>query len=210
MGVQPTLHRKNGLLSGSCHQRIDSPDMSSVTIHNRSLNDEKESHHKSKKQKVQPNEDRAYEPRIQKSLKSLGKNREQTALISSLNQEPLVAVQQREKEKQKKAIRILLVAFIAFMVCSLPYNTFYVTAIAVMLTKNKIDNAMLDANVWFSMLYMFNPVTNCFVYAGLDTKFRKFCKDSITGWCLKRDAASRLLNKTEKRKNRPPTLSINI
>ena len=83
---------------------------------------------------------------------------------------------QKSEVKQKDIILILVVTYSVFVICSLPYNVFYVIAI-VLWEFIKISNAriLIDLNFWLSLLVLASSVTNCCVYGGMDKCFRSYC-----------------------------------
>ena len=83
---------------------------------------------------------------------------------------------QKSDVKQKDIILILVVTYSVFVICSLPYNIFYVIAI-VLWEFIKISNAriLIDLNFWLSLLVLASSVTNCCVYGGMDKCFRSYC-----------------------------------
>ena len=87
---------------------------------------------------------------------------------------------QKSDVKQKDIILILVVTYSVFVICSLPYNIFYVIAI-VLWEFIKISNAgiLIDLNFWLSLLVLASSVTNCCVYGGMDKCFRSYCLNLI-------------------------------
>lgn len=84
--------------------------------------------------------------------------------------------QVRNRAKQRR-ISILIVTFSVFVVCSLPYNTFYVAAIIIydfLKDRSQLDT-LLNINLWLSTLVVANSIMNCFIYAGMDNHFKQYC-----------------------------------
>ena len=75
--------------------------------------------------------------------------------------------------KDRRLILILTVAFIAFIVCSLPYNVFYVAALHDVGIKGNQENLehYTKLNLWLSVLVLCSCCINCFIYAGLHRGF---------------------------------------
>lgn len=77
----------------------------------------------------------------------------------------------------RRRISMLIVTFCVFVVCSLPYNTFYVIAIIIydlFNNSNQLDT-LQNINLWLSTLVVANSIMNCFIYAGMDNYFKQYC-----------------------------------
>ena len=94
---------------------------------------------------------------------------------SFLSQESKTA--NSRNKKQRKTIVMLIVTFSVFMVCSLPYNIFYL--VGVFLIDFQRDKSQLETlqhmNIWLSTLVVANSVMNCCIYAGMNLQFRSYC-----------------------------------
>lgn len=84
--------------------------------------------------------------------------------------------------RQQQRIAMLVVTFSAFVVCSLPYNVFYIIAIIIYdFIKDHTQLALLrNFHVWLSTLVVSNTIMNCFIYAGMDRGFQIYCKRIFT------------------------------
>ena len=72
-------------------------------------------------------------------------------------------------KNQRKLILMLAVTFSAFIACSLPYNM-YASVHAFVKTP-----WILKLYPWLAGLATANSLMNCFIYAGMDTLFRRYC-----------------------------------
>lgn len=87
--------------------------------------------------------------------------------------------------RQRQRISMLVVTFSVFVVCSLPYNLFYVSAIVIYdLVQDHSQFVLLqNINLWVSTLVVSNSIMNCFIYAGMDNGFKTYCKRLVTCCC---------------------------
>eukprot|EP00111_Clytia_hemisphaerica_P006256 TCONS_00018111-protein len=96
--------------------------------------------------------------------------------------------------RQQQRIAMLVVTFSVFVVCSLPYNMFYVAAIVIYDFVK--DHTQLDLlrhfHVWLSTLVVSNSIMNCFIYAGMDKGFQTYCKRIITCKCGRKEDIRRI------------------
>ena len=80
--------------------------------------------------------------------------------------------------------KVFFVCHLAHAVCSIPYNVFQVVA-AVLIQELPYDDHINVFNVlgrihpWLSLLFISNGFLNCFIYAGMDKGFRRFCKEPL-------------------------------
>ena len=72
-------------------------------------------------------------------------------------------------KKQRKLILMLAVTFSAFIACSLPYNMYFFVRAFVKAPWT------LKLYPWLTGLAGANSLMNCFIYAGMDTLFRRYC-----------------------------------
>ena len=72
-------------------------------------------------------------------------------------------------KKQRKIVLMLAVTFSAFIACSLPFNMFL--PVDALVKKQWI----LKLFPWLAGLSTANSLMNCFIYAGMDTMFRRYC-----------------------------------
>ena len=94
----------------------------------------------------------------------------------------------RSLTKEANLIIVLLVAFLVFILCTLPYNIFYLMTIydiGVMRRYEKLAK-YINWNDWLSTMVLVSSVTNCCIYAGLHKEFKKFCRQ-----CIQRRKATR-------------------
>ena len=94
--------------------------------------------------------------------------------------------------RQRQRIAMLVVTFSVFVVCSLPYNLFYVAAIVIYdLVKDHSQFELLqNINLWVSTLVVSNSIMNCFIYAGMDNGFKLYCKRLVTCYCITNNTPS--------------------
>lgn len=81
-------------------------------------------------------------------------------------------------KKQRSCVRMLLVTFLVFSFCSIPYNLFYVSAVTAVKIFNDYRNVdvLMSLNLWMSLLVIANSMANTFIYAGMHPGFRKYLK----------------------------------
>ena len=86
------------------------------------------------------------------------------------------------RARQQQRIAMLVVTFSVFVVCSLPYNVFYIIAIVIYdFIKDHTQLALLrNFHIWLSTLVVLNTIVNCFIYAGMDRGFQIYCKRIFT------------------------------
>ena len=72
-------------------------------------------------------------------------------------------------KKQKRTIRILIVTLFVFTVCTLPYNIY--SAVVVFMN----GKGLIELQIWLTVLLISNSVMNCWIYAGMDIAFRRYC-----------------------------------
>ena len=96
------------------------------------------------------------------------------------------------KSRQRSRIKMLIVTFTVFVVCSLPYNVFYVIYVLFfsVLKKPLPSNIILILNYLLSAFVVANSVTNCFIYAGMDASFRLYCKTLL---CRRKEGKQRYI-----------------
>ena len=83
--------------------------------------------------------------------------------------------------KSQMTTQTLLIAFVIFVICSLPYNIFYVVAVYMfrygIYTREEMERyspVYEEIEFWLSYLVVFNSIMNCVVYAGKFPTFRRF------------------------------------
>lgn len=84
----------------------------------------------------------------------------------------------RSITKEVNLMIVLLVAFLVFMACTLPYNIFYlllVYDVGILKRTDKLQQ-YIDWNDWLATMVLASSATNCFIYAGLHKEFKKFCR----------------------------------
>ena len=89
------------------------------------------------------------------------------------------------KEKRAKRLaKILGVTFSVFIVCSLPYNVFYVVAMyMIRLEHNTSVGFFRYLNTWLAQLVVSNSCMNFFIYSGLDPAFKRYIKSLLGPLC---------------------------
>ena len=94
----------------------------------------------------------------------------------------------RMQSKAKITTQTLLIAFLTFVVCSLPYNVLYLLTIIMfrfnVYTREESQqySGVYDKfGFWLSYLVVANSVMNCFIYAGKFPAFRKFLFIGLSG-----------------------------
>ena len=70
--------------------------------------------------------------------------------------------------KQEKSILMLIVTFAIFIVCTLPHNIHYIIMLSV-------NGNWYYLGPSFDALVTANSIMNCFIYAGMDIAFRRYC-----------------------------------
>jgi len=111
------------------------------------------------------------------------RNKKSGSVISALKK--VISVENKRattnSNRQRERITMLVVTFSVFVVCSLPYNFFYVMCIILVefLQSNQLE-LLSDLNFWLSTLVVANSITNCCIYAGMDQGFRKYCLKLVT------------------------------
>lgn len=85
--------------------------------------------------------------------------------------------QKCNNKRQHDRMSMLIVTFSVFVVCSLPYNIFYVTAIILidLMERHELLPAIIEVNLWLSTLVLANSIMNCYIYAGMNIGFRNYC-----------------------------------
>ncbi|XP_057309485.1 tyramine/octopamine receptor-like [Hydractinia symbiolongicarpus] len=85
--------------------------------------------------------------------------------------------QKCNNKRQRDRMSMLIVTFSVFVVCSLPYNIFYVTAIILidLMERHELLPAIIEVNLWLSTLVLANSIMNCYIYAGMNIGFRNYC-----------------------------------
>ena len=88
----------------------------------------------------------------------------------------------RNPVRQQQRIAMLIVTFSVFVVCSLPYNIFYIVAIVIYdFVKDHTQLVLLrNFHVWLSTLVVSNTIMNCFIYAGMDKGFQIYIRRIFT------------------------------
>ena len=84
----------------------------------------------------------------------------------------------RGHAKEVNLLLVLLVAFLVFTACTLPYNVFYVAMVYELGITGDLKKLgdYITMNDWFGSLVLLSSVTNCCIYAGLHKGFKTFCK----------------------------------
>ena len=95
--------------------------------------------------------------------------------------------------KSQMTTQTLLLAFVIFVICSLPYNIFYVVAVYMfrygIYTAEEIkrhSNVYGEIEFWLSNLVVLNSIMNCVVYAGKFPTFRRFIFVKVFFFCKAR------------------------
>lgn len=106
--------------------------------------------------------------------------------------------------KSQMTTQTLLLAFVIFVICSLPYNIFYVVAVYMfrygiytaeeMQRHNKVYG---EIEFWLSNLVVLNSIMNCVIYAGKFPTFRKFIFVNVFFFCKTRRTAETATNQLE-------------
>ena len=101
--------------------------------------------------------------------------------LSNVSKDTMASRDPSQHKAQQSLIMMLIVTFSVFMVCSVPYNVFYVVVIIVtrIIEDYSHMDTLIELNVWLSMLVVANSITNCLVYAGMDKSFRAYCKSFL-------------------------------
>lgn len=83
--------------------------------------------------------------------------------------------------REKDALNTLRVTVLVFILCSFPYNVFYVVGVYMFRFNGYNLQEMINygpqysrINLWLSLLVVLNSVMNCFIYAGKYPAFRKY------------------------------------
>ena len=107
--------------------------------------------------------------------------------VMSKRQKASLSKPLRGHKKNANLIVVLIAAIVVFILCTLPYNIFYLVVIydiGIMGRKEKIAQ-YISWNDWLATMVLISSVTNCCIYAGLHKDFKRFCMR-----CVKRRRAN--------------------
>ncbi len=118
-------------------------------------------------------------------------------IAESLKERNLIRRMTNQKfTKEVTLLLILKVAFALFLVCTLPYNIFYILLVVDMKIFKSLHRLPLyqEANDWLAILVVFSTVTNCFVYARLHRGFAESFFNCSKGVRHEKISSSRRFN----------------
>ena len=114
--------------------------------------------------------------------------------------------------KNANLIIVLLVAFLVFTLCTLPYNIFYLVVVYNIGIAGRYEKLgqYIDLNYWLALMVLLSSISNCCIYAGLHKEFKKFCIQCIKRRRTERKEASSnvlltLLSKKKRKSSTNPT-----
>ena len=122
---------------------------------------------------------------------------------------------QSMRVKSQMTTQTLLLAFAVFVICSLPYNIFYVVAVYMFRFGIYTPEEMLrhsdvygKIEFWLSYLVVLNSVMNCIIYAGKFPTFRRFIFAKVFFFCNRKTRRNtrdsfRLKNTSSRETQRP-------
>ena len=87
----------------------------------------------------------------------------------------------RGHKKNANLVVVLIAAIVVFIMCTLPYNIFYLVVIydiGIMGRKKKIVH-YIEWNDWLAIMVLISSVTNCCIYAGLHKDFKRCCMQCV-------------------------------